>query len=126
MVGQLWAAVDDIHLPNAAVAALDLNTQAGVVRAATWGRGVFELAAPSGPVIFIAQTGLEFGETCAGTGADLRIDVSNVGAQNLIVSSVHRIGGASNFTVLASPSTPLKLVPGVHAVFTVGSYANGA
>jgi len=117
--GANWAAVDDIHLPNAAVSALDVNLPAGVLRAATWGRGVFELAAPEGPVIFVGETGLKFEETCAGSGADRTIHVTNAGTQNLLISSVQRLTGSSRFTVLPSPATPLTIPPGGSAVFTV-------
>lgn len=117
--GAVWEVVDDLHLPNAAVSDLEINTQAGVLRAATWGRGVFELAAPSGPVISVSETGLSFGATCAVTGADLSIHVSSVGTENLVVSSVQRIAGSTAFTVLPSPSTPLMIAPGGAATFTV-------
>jgi hypothetical protein len=117
--GATWEVVDDLHLPNAAVSDLEINTQAGVLRAATWGRGVFELAAPSGPVISVAETSLSFGPTCAVTGADLSIHVSSVGTDNLVVSSVQRISGSPAFTVLPSPSTPLMIAPGGGATFTV-------
>ena len=117
--GAAWEVVDDLHLPNAAVSDLEINTQAGVLRAATWGRGVFELAAPSGPVISVSETGLSFGTTCAVTGADLTIHVSSVGTDNLVVSSVQRIAGSPAFAVLPSPSTPLSIAPGAASTFTV-------
>jgi hypothetical protein len=117
--GAAWEVVDDLHLPNATVSDLEINAQAGVLRAATWGRGVFELAAPSGPVISVAETSLPFGPTCAVTGADQSIHVSSVGTDNLVVSSVQRISGSPSFTVLPSPSTPLVIAPGGGATFTV-------
>jgi hypothetical protein len=117
--GASWEVVDDLHLPNAAVSDLEINTQAGVLRAATWGRGVFELAAPSGPVISVSETLLSFGATCAVTGADLSIHVSSIGSDNLIVSSVQRLAGSSSFTVLPTPQTPLTIAPAGAATFTV-------
>jgi hypothetical protein len=116
--GSPWEVVDDLHLPNAAVSDLEINTTAGVLRAATWGRGVFELAAPTGPAILVGETVLDFGETCAGTGADRSIHVSNAGSQNLVVSGVQRLAGSSSFTVLGTPSTPLSIAPGDAATFT--------
>src|SRR4029453_11997710 len=107
--GAVWEVVDDLHLPNAAVSDLEINTQAGVLRASTWGRGVFELGAPSGPVVSVAETGLPFGPTCAVTGADRSIHISSVGSSSLVVSSVQRIAGSPSFTVLPSPSTPLTI-----------------
>jgi len=116
--GSPWEVVDDLHLPNAAVSDLEINTTAGVLRAATWGRGVFELAAPTGPAILVGETVLDFGEACAETGADRLIHVSNAGSQNLVVSSVQRLAGSSSFTVLGTPSTPLSIAPGDAATFT--------
>jgi hypothetical protein len=117
--GAVWEVVDDLHLPNAAVTDLEINPQAGVLRAATWGRGVFELAAPSGPVISVAETALEFGPTCAVTGTDLSIHVSSVGTDSLMVTSVQRLAGSASFTVLPSPTTPVTIAPGGAATFTV-------
>jgi photosystem II stability/assembly factor-like uncharacterized protein len=118
--GLAWEVVDDIHLPNAAISAIEVNEQAGVLRVSTWGRGVFELAAPSGPVIAVdAEKGLAFGETCLVTGATLSVDLFNVGTQALVINSVQRLSGSSDFTVLPAPSTPLTIAPGGHVVFSV-------
>jgi hypothetical protein len=117
--GGAWEVVDDLRLPNAAVADLEINSTAGVLRAGTWGRGVFELAAPTGPAIFVAPPILEIEEACAVTGKNGTIGVSNVGTQDLVVSSVQRLAGSSAFTVLASPATPLTIGPGNSATFTV-------
>jgi hypothetical protein len=116
--GASWERVDDLHLPNAAVADLEINATAGVMRAATWGRGVFEFAAPTGPAIFVESTELRFEQTCA-NGSDKVIEVSNGGIANLIVSSVQRRAGSPAFTVLPSPSTPLAIGPGGATAFTV-------
>lgn len=115
----VWEVVDDLHLPNAEIADLEINAQAGVLRAGTWGRGVFELAAPTGPAIFVGETALAFGRTCAGTGADRTLHVTNAGSQSLVVSSIQRIAGSSAFSVLSTPATPLSIAPGEGATFTV-------
>jgi photosystem II stability/assembly factor-like uncharacterized protein len=117
--GGVWEVVDDLHLPNAAVSDLEINSQAGVLRAGTWGRGVFELAAPTGSAIFVAPPALEIEEACAVTGKNGTIGVSNVGTQDLVVSSVQRLAGSSAFTVLASPATPVTINPGGSATFIV-------
>lgn len=46
--GTNWIRVDPEHLPNAAVSDLVWNPKTGVLTAATWGRGVFELSSPAG------------------------------------------------------------------------------
>src|SRR5262249_18554121 len=40
-------------------------------------------------------------------------------AQDLVISSVQRLMGSSDFTVLANPATPLSLAPGEDIEFTV-------
>jgi hypothetical protein len=116
--GPSWVVIDDLHLPNAAVSDLELNLQAGVLRAATWGRGVFELASPNGPAVALAPLALEFGETCAVTGANRTLDVANVGTAPLTVDSVGRVAGSTDFTVVPPPSTPLSIAAGGHVGFT--------
>lgn len=123
--GATWEVVDDLHLPNAAVADLAINSQAGVIRAATWGRGVYELAAPTGPAIFVDPPTLSFGQTCA-TGGELALDVGNAGSQNLTISSVQRRAGSTGFSVLATPTTPLSIIPGSSAAFAVRFVPTGS
>jgi photosystem II stability/assembly factor-like uncharacterized protein len=117
--GASWAVVDDLHLPNAAVSDLALNATVGVLRAATWGRGVFELGAPNGPAISVSTTRLTLDGACPGSGKDATIEVSNVGNQDLIVNNVLRSSGPAAFQVLASPAVPLTLGAGQSATFTV-------
>ena len=47
--GATWTVLDDIHFPRAPVTDLVLSRQGGVLRAATYGRGVFEFRRPKGP-----------------------------------------------------------------------------
>jgi photosystem II stability/assembly factor-like uncharacterized protein len=118
--GASWAAFDDLHLPNVPVTDFALNVQAGVLQAATFGRGVFELMPPTGPVIAAnAQNGLQFGNVCLGSPASLTIQVFNVGVQNLVINSVQRLFGSSGFIVLTNPSTPVIISPNAEVDFTV-------
>src|SRR5262249_2623872 len=102
-----------------------INPLAHVLRAATFGRGVFELAAPSGPVIAVnAQNGLDFGNACAGQPLNLTLQVFNVGSADLIIQSVRNLMGSSDFTVLPNPAppnpaTPLVISPNAEVDFTV-------
>ena len=89
-----WTTLDSLHFPNAVVSDLQINPTAGVLRASTFGRGVFEFAAATGPVIAVnPQNNLEFGPTCAGSTVSLNLEVFNVGTTNLIINSVLRLGG---------------------------------
>src|SRR5262249_17335129 len=118
--GASWAVLDDLHLPNVPVTDLAINTQAGVLRAATFGRGVFNLAAANGSGISVnAQDGLQFGNVFLGTAKDLILQVFNVGTQNLVINSVQRLNGSTDFSVLPNPSTPVTISPNAEVDFTV-------
>jgi hypothetical protein len=117
--GASWAVLDDIHFPHAPVFDLAFNAQAGVLRAATYGRGVFSFVKPTGPAIAVnLQDGLAFGTICSGPQY-LTITIYNVGAADLVITSVQRLFGSADFTVLATPGTPLTIAPGEEVDFTV-------
>ena len=118
--GASWTVLDDVHMPNVPVTDLAINPQAGVLRAATFGRGAFELAAPTGPVISVnAENGLQFGGVCSGSTANLTIQVFNTGTQDLLINSVQRLFGSTGFSVLPNPATPLIISPNSEVDFTV-------
>ena len=117
--GASWTAVDDQHMPNVPVTDLALNPQAKVLRAATFGRGVFELKTASGPVIAVSvENGAQFA-ACVGQSVTANIQVYNVGTTNLRVDSVHRLFGSSDFSVLPIPSPPLNIGASSSVNFTV-------
>lgn len=117
--GGAWYVLDDIHFPRAPVTDLVYSEQARVLRAATYGRGVFEFARPGGPAIAVnLENDLGFGTVCAGR-VHLTLQVFNVGAQDLLINSVQRLMGSTGFTVLPAPGTPLTLAPGEEVDFTV-------
>ncbi len=118
--GASWATLDDIHLPNVPVTELKINSKAGVLQAATFGRGVFQLSSPNGPLIAVnAQNGLNFGPGCAGVPQELTLQVFNVGNSNLLINSVARLMGSSDFSVLPNPAPPLIISPDAEVDFTV-------
>ncbi|HEX7359966.1 MAG TPA: choice-of-anchor D domain-containing protein [Bryobacteraceae bacterium] len=115
--GANWSVLDDIHFPGAPV--FDLAYHNGELRAATFGRGVFSFVKPLGPSIALnLEDGLAFGTVCHGPQY-LTLTVYNVGAQDLVITSVQRLMGSTDFTVLANPATPLVLPPGEDIQFTV-------
>ncbi len=117
--GASWSVLDDIHFPRAPVLDLVLNQKAGVLRAATYGRGVFQFVKPAGPAIAVnLQDGLAFGTVCKGP-VFLTLEVYNVGATDLTINSVQRLTGSSDFTVLPTPGTPLTISPGEEVDFTI-------
>src|SRR5580693_744129 len=118
--GVTWTTLDSLHFPNAVVSELQLNPVAGVLRASTFGRGVFEFAAATGPVIAVnPQNNLEFGPTCAGSTVSLNLEVFNVGTTNLVINSVIRQSGSTDFTVAPNPTTPVTISPDAHVDFTI-------
>jgi hypothetical protein len=117
--GASWSVLDDIHFPKVPVFDLAFNPTAGVLRAATYGRGVFEFTTPTGPAIAVGlEDGLVFGEICKGPQY-LTITVYNVGLANLVISSVQVLFGSSDFAVLPTPATPVTVEPGEEIAFTV-------
>lgn len=72
-----------------------------------------------GPVIAVnLQHDLHFGVVNGGPRF-LRVAVVNVGAQELSILAVERIGGSTDFSVPAAPTRPAKLAPGGQVDFTV-------
>lgn len=72
-----------------------------------------------GPAIAVnLEHDMRFGVVCTGPEY-LNINVFNVGNRDLMIASVHRVSGSSDFTVLASPATPLAISPGDEIDFTV-------
>jgi Abnormal spindle-like microcephaly-assoc'd, ASPM-SPD-2-Hydin len=117
--GASWSVLDDIHFPKVPVFDLAFNPAAGVLRAATYGRGVFEFTTPAGPAIAVGlEDGLAFGVICQGPQY-LTITIYNVGLADLIVSSVQVLFGSSDFAVLPNPATPITVEPGEEIAFTV-------
>ena len=83
-LGQSWTVLDDIHFPQAPVTDLIFALPSRSLRAATYGRGVFEFGPPSGPAIAVdLQDDLDFGTVCPGATEFLTLDVFNVGVADL-------------------------------------------
>ena len=115
--GSSWSVHDDIHFPRVPV--IDLVLRNGMLRAATYGRGVFAFVKPAGPSIAVSlEDNLAFGTICQGPKY-LTLDIFNVGAQDLVIESVQRLMGSTSFSVLSTPATPLVVAPGEHIEFTV-------
>jgi Abnormal spindle-like microcephaly-assoc'd, ASPM-SPD-2-Hydin len=118
--GITWSTLDDLHLPNAPVTQLRINQQAGVLRAATYGRGVFDFAQATGPVISINQTnGLNFGSACAGISSTQTFEVINTGTQNLIIYNVQNLFNSAGFSIVNSLPLPISISPDSSVTFTV-------
>lgn len=118
--GSTWTTLDDIHLPNAPVTQLRINQQAGVLRASTYGRGVFDFAQATGPVISINQTnGLNFGSICGGSTSTQTFDVINTGNQNLLIYNVQNLFNSPGFSIVNNLQLPINISPDSSVTFTV-------
>jgi hypothetical protein len=121
--GASWDVLDDIHFPGAPV--FELVYHQGELRAATFGRGVFSFAKPTGPSIAVnLEQNLEFGTVCQGPQF-LTLEIFNVGVSDLVVTSVQRLMGSTGFSVLPTPGTPLIIAAGEHVDFTVRYVPSG-
>jgi len=117
--GLSWSVLDDIHFPRVPVTDLALNPSAGVLCAGTYGRGVFKFSKPAGPAVAVSlQDNLAFGTVCTGP-VYLTLEVTNVGSADLVINSVQRLTGSTDFTVLPTPGTPLVVSPGDEIDFTI-------
>jgi Abnormal spindle-like microcephaly-assoc'd, ASPM-SPD-2-Hydin len=118
--GVTWTTLDPLHFPNAVVSDLQINPTAGVLRASTFGRGVFDFGAATGPVIAVnPQNNLQFGTTCAGDTVSLNLAIFNVGTTDLIINSVQRQAGSTDFSVAPNPTTPVTISPNAEVDFTI-------
>ena len=116
--GETWNVLDDIHLPNAPVTDMEIGRGSGVLRVATYGRGVFEFRRPHTPAITVnLEDQLDYGTVCE--PSRLTIQVFNVGAADLRIDSVQRLVGSTGFQVDPLPGTPLTVAPGEEVDFTV-------
>lgn len=117
--GATWYVLDDLHFPNAPVTDIVIGRGSGIMRAATYGRGVFEFAESNGPVITVnLENNFEFGTVCLGPKS-LTLQVFNVGVEVLTIYSVQRILGSTAFSIEPFPSTPLDIAPGGEVDFTL-------
>ena len=118
--GQFWTVLDDLRFPQAPVTDMVLSQPAGVLRVATYGRGVFEFVKPSGPAITVEpENALAFGRLCVGESAHLTLRVFNIGTGDLVINSVQRLTGSNAISVLALPGTPVVIQPGEDLSFSV-------
>jgi hypothetical protein len=119
--GLSWTVLDDIHFPRAPVTDLVIGRGSQVLRASTYGRGVYELGQPGHPAISVnMEADLGFGTVCPAAGPrHLTLQVFNVGGATLVIDRVQRVLGSAGFRVLPSPGTPVAVHPGEELDFTV-------
>ena len=117
--GQTWQVLG-LGMPTVDVTSLALDAGAvpPLLRASTFGRSAFELAAATTALISV-NSDLNFGQLCPGTPASREVEVFNVGVMDLHIVSFTRVSGSTDFTILPNPATPLKISPDAHVDFTI-------
>jgi len=117
--GQTWQVLG-LGMPTVDITslALDAGATPPLLRASTFGRSAFELAAATTALIAV-NADLNFGTLCPGQPATRPVEVFNVGVQDLHIASFTRISGSTDFTILPNPATPLTISPDAHVDFTI-------
>jgi photosystem II stability/assembly factor-like uncharacterized protein len=131
--GSSWSVLDDIHFPRVPV--LDLVIRNKILFAATFGRGVFAFAdMQDQPIIAMnLEHNLAFGTVRQGPQF-LTLQIFNIGLKGttplvgteLVIESVQRLMGSTSFSVLPTPSTPLRIPAGGHIDFSIEYNPSGA
>jgi photosystem II stability/assembly factor-like uncharacterized protein len=99
-------------LANAVVSELEIQYTARKIRAATYGRGIWEsdLIPDQGVVLGQSPTAINFGRFESGQPADTSaVTIASYGSDTLIVNSIANAGAA--FSVINAPSLPIPLAP---------------
>ena len=117
--GQTWQVLG-LGMPTVDITslAIDAGATPPLLRASTFGRSAFQLAAATTALISV-NADLNFGQLCPGQQATRQVEVFNVGVKDLHIASFTRISGSTDFTILPIPSTPLTISPDAHVDFTI-------
>ena len=117
-VGNSWQVLG-LGLPTVQCTSLALDPSATpeLLRVGTYGRSVFELGAATGPLLQYNST-FDFGTICGSKKATEVLQLFNVGASDLHISSIGRVAGSNDFT-LSGPGTPVTIKPGGEIDYTI-------
>ncbi len=97
--------------------ALDSSASPSLLRVGTYGRSVFELTAPAGPVL-VVEANLGFGFVPVGSTATLHGRAVNVGSAGLDLAAFSLSTGSADFAI-ASGAAPASLGPGAQHDFSI-------
>jgi hypothetical protein len=98
--------------------ALDSSVTPSLLRVGTYGRSVFELTSATGPLLAV-NADLAFGAIGVGQRERRIVQLFNVGATNLHISSFVRIAGSTDFQIISGPATPVTIMPGEELDYTI-------
>jgi hypothetical protein len=117
--GQTWERLG-LGLPTAdsKMLQIDDTVEPPLLRLATYGRSIWELAEAQGPILAV-NADLGFDTVCIGERQTRVVQLFNVGSETLTVTAIFRLSGSTQLRVLAAPSTPFDILPGEQVNFTV-------
>jgi Abnormal spindle-like microcephaly-assoc'd, ASPM-SPD-2-Hydin len=124
-LGKTWQVLG-IGMPTVEVTSLALDSAANppLLRAGTYGRSVFELGAATTGLLAV-NANLSFAQVCSGSSPTQIITLYNVGPADLHVSSLARVSGSTDFTIISGPSLPVTISPDSSVSFTIGFTPTG-
>lgn len=70
------------------------------------------------PQINLNPNPLDIGPVCKGSTGSGQLEVSDTGADNLLISSITRASGSTNISLAAGPTFPVNISPDAHFNFT--------
>jgi hypothetical protein len=103
---------------------IDDSIEPPLLRLATYGRSIWELAEAQGPILAV-NGDLGFDISCIDDRQTRVIQLFNVGSDPLIVNAIFRAEGSAEIKIFA-PSTPFDIQPGEEVDFTVEFLAETA
>jgi hypothetical protein len=117
--GSTWQVLG-FGLPTVDATSLQIDPSASpsLLRIGTYGRSVFELTAATGPLLAV-NANLAFGTVPVGGNATSIMQLFNVGSTDLHISSIGRVSGSTDFSIISGPATPVTLTPGEELDYTV-------
>jgi len=103
---------------------IDDSVEPPLLRVATYGRSIWELAEAQGPILAV-NGDLGFDIACIDERQTTVVQLFNVGSEALIVNAIFRAEGSDEIRV-HSPSTPFTIEPGEEVDFSVEFLAETA
>ena len=96
---------------------IDDGVEPPLLRLATYGRSIWELAEAQGPILAV-NTDLGFDMVCVDERQTRIVQLFNVGSEPLTINAIARVEGSAEIKIFA-PSTPFTIQPGEEVDFTV-------
>ena len=118
-MGATWQVLG-VGMPTVDVVSLALDTTVTpeLLRAGTFGRSVFELAPPTGPLLTTNST-FNFGTLCPGQTPTELLQLFNVGTSDLTITSINQLVPPNTDFTISGPGFPVTISPNAEVDFTI-------